>query len=275
MVERLNGQLGCRQEQVRGEEMCVRYVANVREVEEVRVVADLEVGLVGVVQVQHIGQQLNVALAKDTCRADGGGEEVGGAGAVCLQDGLFGQTLRLGVVVGLELAFEDGPALVGIDEVSDGVTDNRGGAGVDERSDAGLAAGVNDALGALDVDFVQEGIGRLGDGHGRGGVDHDIWLDLLEDRNDRFERGDVSVEVLDAVGFGAAVACSAEIHDEHLAGIAIDELVDDVVTEEAAAANDDNVSKVFLSNFSNWRHCSRFRWLMRLQWVVEAIARWC
>lgn len=275
VVERCNGQLRRRQEQVCGEEMCVSHVANVCEVEEIRVIADLEVGLVVVVQVQHVGQHLNVAFAKDTRGADGGGEEVGGAGAICLQDGLFGQALRLGVVVGLVLASEHGPALVGIDEVGDRVADDRGGAGVDERSDASLLAGVNDALGAFDVDFVEEGIGHLGDGHWRGGMDHDIGLDLLEDRDHGIERSDVAVEVLDAIGFGTAVACCAEVHHGHLAGVALDQLVDNVVTEEAAAANDDNVSKVFLNDFSYRRHCSRFRWLMRLQWVVEAIARWC
>lgn len=258
VVERRSGQLGCSQEQVRGEEMCVSHVANVREVEEVRVFADLEVGLVVVVQVQHIRQHLNIALAKDTRGADGGSEEVGRAGAVCLQDGLFGQTLRLGVIVGLVLAFEYGPALISIDEVVDGVADDRGGAGVDERSYAGLATGVNDALGAFDVDFVEEGVGHLGDGHGRGGMDHDIGLDLLEDRDQRFKRRDVAVEVLDAIGFGTTVACCAEVHHGHLAGIEVDELVDDVVTEEAAAANDDNVSKVSLNDFRYRRHCLRF-----------------
>lgn len=56
-------------------------VDDVREVEEVGVVAELEARAVRVVDVEDRGQDLHVAFAEDACGADGAGEE--GRGAVC------------------------------------------------------------------------------------------------------------------------------------------------------------------------------------------------
>ena len=80
--------------------MRVRGVANVREVEEVVVVADLESRAGGVEDLEHGGDELDVALAEDAGGSEGDGKEWGfglrGAG-VGGYDGLFGFGLCLGV----------------------------------------------------------------------------------------------------------------------------------------------------------------------------------
>lgn len=58
---------------VGSEEMGVRDVAHVGEVEEVVVVAELEAGFVGCVGGEGAWDQLDVAFAEDCCWADGAG----------------------------------------------------------------------------------------------------------------------------------------------------------------------------------------------------------
>lgn len=76
-----------------GEEMGVGDVADVGEVEDVCVVAELDVGLAVLVGSEEAGEGLDVALAEDACGADGGGEELGGLLAVGLDDEFFGSSL--------------------------------------------------------------------------------------------------------------------------------------------------------------------------------------
>src|SRR5690242_17514465 len=51
------------------------YVLNVREVEQVVVIADLVFGLAILVCLYHLGKQLYISLTENTCRANGAGEE--------------------------------------------------------------------------------------------------------------------------------------------------------------------------------------------------------
>lgn len=69
-------------------------VADVGEVEDVGVVAELDVRLVVVVGAQEAGERLDVALAEDARGAEGGGEELGGFLAVGFDDELFGGGLE-------------------------------------------------------------------------------------------------------------------------------------------------------------------------------------
>jgi hypothetical protein len=66
------------------EEVRVCDVADVGEVEEVLVGAELEIGLGGQGNFGHAGEGLGVAFAEDACGADGAGEEFRESwGAVC------------------------------------------------------------------------------------------------------------------------------------------------------------------------------------------------
>ena len=75
---------------VRGEQETVRDVADVGEVKEVLVVANLHLVLFVLVGVEEAGNRLVVALAKDAGRTDGAGEELVGFFAVGGENGLFG-----------------------------------------------------------------------------------------------------------------------------------------------------------------------------------------
>lgn len=79
----------------------MRDVADVGEVEDVGVVAELDVRLVGLVGFYEAVQGLDVALAEYARWAEGCGEELRRRGAVGREDKLFGRRL----VVVLVLAF--------------------------------------------------------------------------------------------------------------------------------------------------------------------------
>ena len=84
------------EEEAGGQEVGVGDVADVGEVEEVEVVANLDLVLAVVVGAEEAGEGLAVGLAKDAGGADGAGQELGGLGAVGLEDGLFGGGLEGG-----------------------------------------------------------------------------------------------------------------------------------------------------------------------------------
>ena len=75
---------------------------------------------------------------------------------------------------------EHGMVVVGLDEVGDAVVEDRGAGGVDEGSDGGDFAGVDEeADGAVDVNFVVKS-GVVCACGGRGGMDGNIGFDLSE-----------------------------------------------------------------------------------------------
>lgn len=165
--------------------------------------------------------------------------------------GLQWQTdLGLGVVLGLLGATDHGPPLVGIEQVGDVVADDAGRAGVDEGLDAGVLAGLDDGLRALDVDLLEDVMGDLGVvGDGRGGVDDDVGLDLVEDGEQLLGVGDVALVVL---GVRVAVAPATQVDgDDARGGPRLDELVDDVVAQEAVAADDEHLAQ----RASGFGHC--------------------
>lgn len=84
-------------EEAGGQEVSVGDVANVCEVEEVEVVADLDLVLAVVVGGEEAGEGLAVALAEDAGGADGACQELGGLGTVGLEDGFFGGGLGGGL----------------------------------------------------------------------------------------------------------------------------------------------------------------------------------
>lgn len=83
VVEGRGGGGGGAEEALGGEEVGVGDVADICEVEEVEVVAELDLVLAALVGVVETGNELNVALTKDTGGADGGGEELVGLLSVC------------------------------------------------------------------------------------------------------------------------------------------------------------------------------------------------
>lgn len=86
------------EQELRGEEMRVRNVADVGEVEEIVVVADLDLVLAGADDADQVRHELDVALAEDACGADGGCEELVGVLTVGFDDDVFGFGLEGGCV---------------------------------------------------------------------------------------------------------------------------------------------------------------------------------
>jgi len=127
--------VGC-EEGGEGEVVRVRDVGDFGVVEEVLVVAQLELGLAAVVGGQHGREQLDVARAKHGAGPDGGGKEIRvGGGAVGGEDVQLCLGFGGGVVLRLVLAHDDRVGLVGADQVGAGVVNDAGGAGVHEGFD--------------------------------------------------------------------------------------------------------------------------------------------
>lgn len=93
MVEGDSGGGGSGEEELGGEEVGVSDVANVGEVKEVLVIADLDVVLAALVDVEDAGEGLDVTLTKDASGADGASEELGVILTICLEDELFSSSL--------------------------------------------------------------------------------------------------------------------------------------------------------------------------------------
>ncbi len=237
---------GCGQQGDGGEDVGVGGVADVGEVEEVGVGAELEGGLALGEGFHHAGDELEVAFAEDAGGADGGGEEVrGGRVAVVGQDEGFGEGFGFGVVFWLEGGGEDGVGFVGVAEGGDGVVDDGGGGGVDEGLDGGGFGGAGEEVGgAGDVDGVEEGAGFAlvelcvagGEGGG-GGVDDDGGFDGGEDGAEGVERCNVTFMVGDV---GVAIGGGAEVEDGDVAAVGVEQLADDVGAQEAAAADNED-----------------------------------
>lgn len=90
VIQRHGGRGGGDEEGLSSQEVRVGDVAHVGEVEQVGVVAHLNVGLAAMINGDETRERLHVALAKDACGADGGGEEFwGGFLAVGFEDEVF------------------------------------------------------------------------------------------------------------------------------------------------------------------------------------------
>src|SRR5205823_1847521 len=97
----------------------------------------------------------------------------------------------------LVLAPNQRPAFVSVDQIASVVADNAGRACVHQRPDARLLACLDDGGGPVDIDLLEQGVRDLvvGLGGGRGGVDDDVGLGLVEDGLEFVGIGDVGVEV--------------------------------------------------------------------------------
>lgn len=159
-----------------------------------------------------------------------------------------GKYLGLGVVLGLQDAADDGPALVGVDQVRLVVADDAGRARVDERLDARLLARLDHGRGAVDVDLFEQRVRHLVVGLGGGGrrVDDDLRPGLGEDSLELAGVGDVGLVVGHAVRVGPPVARAAEVDDGDAARVVAQEHAHDVVAEEAAAADDHDRAELWL-----------------------------
>jgi hypothetical protein len=156
--------------------------------------------------------------------------------------------LGLGVVLRLVLASDDGPPLVGVDQVRLVVADNTGRAGVDKRLHARGLARLNHGRRAVDIDLLEQ---RVGDGVaglrcGGGSVDDHVRLDHLEHGGELLAVGDVRLVVLQALGLRMAVALAPQIQGGHGAVVAGQQHLHDVVAKEAAAADHEHAAELGL-----------------------------
>lgn len=95
MVQWCGGTRNRGEESLRGEQVPVRNVTDVGKVEDVGVVAELDVGFAGVVGAQEAGEELDVAFAEDAGRPDRRGDKLGVVFAVGLDDDFFGSGLYI------------------------------------------------------------------------------------------------------------------------------------------------------------------------------------
>ena len=178
---------GCAQQGDGREDVCVGGVFNVREIEEVGVVTELEACLGAFVSAVEAGDGLDVAFAEEDGGTDGAGEDWGagvvvGAGlAVGGEDEAFCDAFGFGVEFALGGGTEDGVCFVGVDEGGEGVVDDGGGGGVDEGFDGwGCGGAGEEVAGSVDVYFfVEVRRGVEVDGWG-GGVDDDLGFHRVE-----------------------------------------------------------------------------------------------
>lgn len=153
----------------------------------------------------------------------------------------------------LQLAPDDGPALIGVEQVGAVVADDAGRASVDKGLDGGsrLLTGVDDGAGAVDVDTAVQvaGDGALTAGDGAGGVDDDVGPQAGDEGGEGGGVGDVALVV---GGARHAVALAADVDGGDGGGgprrgaavvAAVQRLGNDVVAEEAVAAYDDDVAE--------------------------------
>lgn len=160
-----------------------------------------------------------------------------------VQSGRFAH-LGLGVVLLLLHASDHGIVLVCVEQVGLVVADDAGRAGVHKGLDARLLAGLDDGLGAADIDLAEELMGRLAlaADDGRRGVDDDVGPDCLQQLGQLGRVGDVALVV---GGLFVDVAGASQVDGGD--GLAVprgQRLVDDVVAQEAVAADDEDVAEV-------------------------------
>lgn len=163
-------ELVCGEKGQDSEDVSVSDVLNICEVEEVVVVTDLVLGLSVFVSLHHLGEQLHVTLAKDARRTNGAGKEalwravrfeyVGlgirlaymSVDSTCSHQ--LSAYLRGGVVLGLSIARNQRPLLVGIDKLSISTKDDTRRAGVNKSLDTRVLRRLQQVLGAFDIDLV-------------------------------------------------------------------------------------------------------------------------
>lgn len=155
----------------------------------------------------------------------------------------------------LLLAGKDGEPLVRIVQIVHVIANDTGRACVDQRLHASLLARLNNAIGPVHVDLLEQllcvGVIR---GGGRRGMDDNIRLQLLERGQQLLGVGDVDL----LVGGGrVAVLLAAQVDGgDGGGGPAGEGLVDDVVAEEAVAADDEDATEVAALLF---RHAGELR----------------
>jgi hypothetical protein len=156
--------------------------------------------------------------------------------------------LCLRVILALLVSPDDRPSLVRVYEIALVITDYTSRAGEHQRLDTGTLAGVHHSLGAVDVDLLEQGMGDTVGALGRRrcGMDDDVWLGLLEYRRQLLGVGYVGLEVLDVVGCRSPVPDAAQVDYGDGGCVVAQEEIDDVVAQEAAAADYEDAAQVVL-----------------------------
>ncbi len=84
-------------------------------------------------------------------------------------------------------------------------------------------------------------------------MDHDIWLCLFENGKEGVDGCDITIEVLNTVFVRSAVSGSVQVEHGNVCFVRVVEEVNNVVAEEAAAANDEHITERFV--FVKWSWC--------------------
>lgn len=168
-----------------------------------------------------------------------------------------GAYLSVGVVRVLLVTGEDGVPLIGIVQIIHIIANDTRGTRVDQRLHPRLLTRLDHTIGSIHVDLLEQLL-RIGviRSSGRRRVDDHIRLQLLERRQQLLGVGNVNL----LVGRGrVAVLLAAQVDGGHGGGGPGGEgLVDDVVAEEAVAADDEDATEVAALLFRHdWR--GRFR----------------
>lgn len=241
MLLKFNG-IGMGGEECHGrEDVGFRNIADVREIEQIIVIAQLKSRLPLVVSSQHPRYHLYIALAKNTRGPDSQGQHIAIL-AIRSQDGLLGDPLGFGIVFLLNGAPEHRPAFIRMDEIALGIVDDGRARGVDESLDvAGSTRTFDQVARPFDVDFPVHGMHRrfvdIGHQRGRGGVDDDGRFDLFQNKVHVRDRRDVAVIVLH---FRKAIPGRPDVKDGHANVVGIEEVGNDMVSQEPTASDDED-----------------------------------
>ena len=73
-------------------------------------------------------------------------------------------------------------------------------------------------------------------------MDHYIWLCFFEDRYQGGDRGDIAVIVGNTVRIWTPIARGSKVEDGNFAGVGVVEEIHNVMAQEPAAANYENVA---------------------------------
>jgi hypothetical protein len=131
-----------------------------------------------------------------------------------------------------------------------------------------LLAGLDHRRRAINIDLLQQIFVRVVIRDRRGRVDDNVGLHIFEDGGETPGVGDVALVV---GGVGVAVALAAEVDGGDRLGPPVEGLVDDVMAEEAIAADDEDAAEVasflaggeLLLEGAGISHCCRSIWARR------------
>ena len=133
------------------------------------------------------------------------------------------------------------PSLIRILQITDSIMNHTRTTRIDQRLHPGLLTRLNHTRRPIHIDLLIQLL-RCAHKIRRCSMDHDIWLRFFENGYEGGDRGDIAVVVGNTIGIGTAIAGRREVEDGDFAGVGVVEEVHDVMAQEPATANYEDVA---------------------------------